>query len=75
MRSWKQVRCVGVVALVVRVTTGCESISTKTDYDKAFNFGGYHTFSWISTSPLVSKVAGSQSAGRGPHRERGDVLC
>ena len=38
------------------LTAGCESISTKSDYDKAFNFGGYHTFSWISKSPLVSKA-------------------
>ena len=44
-----------MVAMVCAFTTGCESISTKTDYDKSFNFSGYHTFSWISTSPLVSK--------------------
>ena len=35
--------------------SGCESISTKTDYDSNFSFSGYHTFSWISKSPLVSK--------------------
>ena len=44
-----------MVAMVCAFTTGCESISTKTDYDKSCNFSGYHTFSWISTSPLVSK--------------------
>ena len=49
----KQAMLVG--ALVV-LTAGCESLSTKTDYDKAFNFGSYHTFSWISKSPLVSKA-------------------
>ena len=42
--------------LLCAFATGCESISTKTDHDSTFNFSGYHTFSWISTSPLVSKA-------------------
>ena len=42
-------------AVVCIFAAGCESITTKTDYDTSFNFSGYHTFSWISKSPLVSK--------------------
>jgi len=45
----------GVVVLCA-FATGCESISTTTDHDAAFNFSGYRTFSWISNSPLVSRA-------------------
>jgi hypothetical protein len=44
-----------LLSVVLVLASGCESISTKTDYDTAFDFSGYHTFSWISKSPLVSK--------------------
>ncbi len=37
-------------------TAGCETIDTKTDYDNTFNFNDYHTFSWVSRSPLISKT-------------------
>ncbi len=44
--------------LVCAFAAGCESITVKTDYDQGFNFSGYHSFSWVSKSPLVSKPAG-----------------
>jgi len=45
---------VGIVVLSV-FATGCETFSTKTDYDTSINFANYHTFTWISKSPLISK--------------------
>ena len=43
-------------AVLCAFATGCESISVKDDFDSSFNFSGYHTYSWISRSPLVSKA-------------------
>ncbi len=42
--------------LLCALATGCESMTTATDHDSSFNFSGYHKFSWISHSPLVSKT-------------------
>jgi Domain of unknown function (DUF4136) len=42
---------------VALVATGCETFSVTTDYDKSIDFGRYHTFSWVSKNPLVSKSA------------------
>ncbi len=52
------ISCLLGAILVCAFATGCESFSVKTDYDKAFNFSGYHTFSWVSQTPLLSKPAG-----------------
>jgi Domain of unknown function (DUF4136) len=44
----------GIVLLCLSATA-CETFNTKTDYDTAADFSNYHTFSWVSKSPLVSK--------------------
>jgi hypothetical protein len=47
-----------VVLLATWVVQGCQSIQTQSDYDKAFSFAGYDTFSWVSEHPLVAKEVG-----------------
>jgi len=36
--------------------TGCQSIQTRSDWDHTADFSQYHTFSWISKSPLISRA-------------------
>ena len=48
-------RTLSSALLLLVLAPGCESITTATDHDASFNFSGYHTFAWISRSPLVSK--------------------
>jgi hypothetical protein len=37
------------------LVVGCESISARSDWNPSVDFSRYHTYSWISKSPLVSK--------------------
>ena len=47
---------VRLAALVLcLLMAGCESISARSDYDPSVDFSRYHTYSWISQSPLISK--------------------
>jgi hypothetical protein len=46
-----------LIALLVGLTvSACETFSVTTDYDKAIDFHNYHTFSWVSKNPLVSRA-------------------
>ena len=44
------------IALLAGVAASCETFSVTTDYDKSINFHNYHTFSWVSKNPLVSRA-------------------
>jgi hypothetical protein len=48
--------CALVTISVCLLASGCESISATSDYDRSFDFSSYHTFSWISNSPLIGKT-------------------
>jgi hypothetical protein len=39
------------------IIAGCETITGRSDADPSIDFGKYHTYSWISPSPLLSKPA------------------
>jgi Domain of unknown function (DUF4136) len=44
-----------VAAIVVAAcVAGCSGISAKHDFNRAVDFDGYETFSWISAHPLVA---------------------
>jgi hypothetical protein len=32
----------------------CDSIQTNSDFNPAFDFSNYHTFSWISDNPMIA---------------------
>lgn len=42
------------IALLFGIASGCETIQTNSDFNPAFDFSNYHTFSWISDNPMIA---------------------
>jgi hypothetical protein len=40
--------------ILTLITVGCSSIETRHDFDPEANFGGYQSFSWVATNPLMA---------------------
>jgi hypothetical protein len=57
MNALNTLKYVLVSMMLLATATGCQTFNTTTDYDSSFNFANYHTFSWVSKSPLISKSA------------------
>jgi hypothetical protein len=43
-----------VMLMVLALCASCESIQTNSDFNPAFDFSNYHTFSWISDNPMIA---------------------
>jgi hypothetical protein len=54
------------LSLLLLASAACESIQTNSDFNPAFDFSNYHTFSWISDNPMVasSPTVSSLTQGR-----------
>lgn len=44
------------VLLTLGVAAGCDTLKTNADYNRAFDFSHYRTFSWISDNPAVAET-------------------
>ena len=44
-----------IAVSVLTLVAGCESISARSDWDPSADFSRYHTYSWISKSPLINR--------------------
>jgi Domain of unknown function (DUF4136) len=55
-----------VVALCVGfAVSACSTFTVTTDYDRSIDFHKYHTFSWVSKNPLVSRAPDTSPLAEG----------
>jgi hypothetical protein len=44
-----------IVLTMILLGASCESIQTRSDYDRAADFAAYRTFSWISETSRIPR--------------------
>ncbi|MEZ5557690.1 MAG: DUF4136 domain-containing protein [Pseudomonadales bacterium] len=42
------------ILISILLTTGCESVKTRTDHDPSIDFSTYHSFAWVSDDMSLS---------------------